>query len=398
MDMAKILQSIPENVRDPEWINNHLEELHAVIENRLKKKIGWREVVQVLLYVMPAIIDRPEAKQWGRLVEQAYEQSPYAEIDGLDGVQTIEEAGFFSITKREKKLQLPTKTTRRKRLIIHPTQTLEIHIILFMAFYYRQAQNITQHQIDSLIYYGRIVNDPYISHKIHLALAFLYTNRYEPEMALPHAEVAYRYWEKRDDFDTGLSAYIRALSLQNLGQLREAMICDNIAADKLAKTDHKSQYGAVALLKASLHLHMDENKEAIHWAKLGIENFKQINSAIYVAHGETMLGIAQARLDQVDNALKSLQRATEAWAQADSPPVSLTSSIALATVQGYAGNHEAAHELLNTVQEKINGIGSGDMQTIFGQAVQTLREMLDSGQVTLDNILPKLTLQRKATP
>ncbi len=261
-----LLYDVPRNVNDRVWLKENIQELYDICRSVLKRGEALEDVIAVMLAVLPKVLDFDEAKRWGKLMEQVYLHTPYAQYNGIDGVNTTDVADIYVFMKRPKIPQLPTKTKRNKRVIVHPTQMLEIYWILFLA--YVKPQDVTRQQIHDILYFARVVGNTYLNNKTNTTLAFIHIQRNEPELAINHAEITLSYWKsERMMLEAGLNAYVYAIALQQLKQQAESLYWMTEAANYLANTTYKSSYFTVELSAAALRLQLADSQADIKQAQ-----------------------------------------------------------------------------------------------------------------------------------
>ncbi|TVR23765.1 MAG: hypothetical protein EA396_02780 [Anaerolineaceae bacterium] len=250
---AKLLLSVPDRVSEPGWLRENIQELYDTCRGYLRQGENLNDVVMAVLYIVPTTLDSEEVKRWGKLLEQVYLRTPYAMYNGLDAINTLDVSDIYVFQKRPKIPQLPTKTKRNKRVIVHPTQMLEMYLIMMLG--YVSPEEIKSQQIADMLYFARMVGDSYLSNKTHTTVGYLYLRRGNPELALSHAEITTRYWKtRRLMLEDGLNAYVIGEAYRQMDDLNNASFWLNQAADYLSRTTYKNVHFTVELIAAALRL------------------------------------------------------------------------------------------------------------------------------------------------
>lgn len=250
---AKLLLSVSDRVSEPGWLRENIQELYDTCRGYLRQGENLHDVVMAVLHIVPTTLDSEEVKRWGKLLEQVYLRTPFAMYNGLDAVNTSDVSDIYVFQKRPKIPQLPTKTKRNKRVIVHPTQMLEMYLIMLLG--YVRPEDIKRQQINDMLYFARMVGDSYLSNKTHTTIGYIYTQRGEPELAMNHAEVTVYYWKtRRLMLEDGLNAYVIGEAYRQMGDLSNASFWLNQAADHLSRTTYKSVHFTVELIAAALRL------------------------------------------------------------------------------------------------------------------------------------------------
>ncbi|MFW5691310.1 MAG: hypothetical protein ACOCXZ_02305 [Chloroflexota bacterium] len=377
------IEDIASHIAEADWLAEYENSLLSWLSMETRTS-GERldYAIRALLHIIPHIMTSEQIKKWGRLLENAFERTRYAEINGLDGDETSDVAGDVIMFKRSKVPQLPTKTKRRKRIIVHPSQMFEMYLILFMAYNYQRAKEITERDIFGLVIMGRAVRDAYCTGKLHQALAYLYNMRREGELALMHAHTAWNYWNRlSSQLECAQTAYALGTGYISLGDMASARRWLKTAASIYAETDHQRQYGKTALSTASIMIHTNQYRQAIQWSEIAAREYDALGSPLQLATALHYAALAHAYTDQVETAHGLAMRAWDILDELDQRTEVLHLNHTLAYIEANMGGvPQAIGRLEDTIAAALEFPESG-WRDQFINACEQLIESFRSGQI-----------------
>lgn len=246
-----VLDQLSDNVYNKEWLESHNQELYDICRSLLRQNNQLGRVIDVLLKIIPHTLHFEDVKRWGKLLEQTYFHVVYAQANGIDGFHNTDDIYVF--LKRAKVPQLPTKTKRNKRIIVHPTEMVEIYWVLFLG--YADFNEVSSRQLLSILNFVNKVGDAYLNQKTHSTLAFVYLKRQEWEKAVIHAEISSVYWRSnRLMLDDGLNSYILSLAFYHQGNHQGALNQIDYASSVLINTSYKLGYFVTELIAIAFNL------------------------------------------------------------------------------------------------------------------------------------------------
>ncbi len=351
---TQLASTIEANAHSATWLEENSQDLYDTLRQYIKDESRFDEVVDAILTLIPNITQREDLRRWGRLLEQVYERTEFALRNGLDGEPINGKTSVFVIQKRPKIPQLPTKTVRRKRLLVHPTQLFEIYLILFMAYSYPQSHEIDRRTILSILRFARHVNDAYCLNKAHQSIAYIYNAQRKFELALNHAHIAYTYYfGQNDNLEAGISAYALGVSYQQLGELTNAQDWYTRSADHYAKTNYRRQYAAISMSTMLLKYSREEWDLVVEWADITIRESHQIGSKSHVAVALHTRGLAYSRLERFEEAFEDLEEAVAIFKSQDDQSNVIDTSYAIALVHAMRGNFKEARNRITTLRKLV---------------------------------------------
>lgn len=378
---ASILEQIPNNYTDPDWLEENAQEVYEVLRDQSRDANQLDDIVYYMLLLVPQMLNREDLKRWGRLLEQVYLRTPMGEANGLDGSTTAEYAQDFVMQKRPKVPQLPTKTQRRKRVILHPKQMFEIYLILLMATYYKRVRDMPEGLIESTLRFARTVNDPYCNNKLHQALAFIYNQLFEGELAVVHAQTAYAYWKEHENtLEAGLSAYALGIAYQITKDLQSAQQWLNTAADLLAQTSFRRQHLFVAESLTRLKLLQNDLEQAYDWANVALEEAHALDLPNHIASIKHYRAIASMYVGNLDDATADLEDAMRLLADQGNSAEYMHCEQSLAFVEYRRGERDAALERLNTLRASLEPMPQSGWKDDLLQRVNRLTEAIRNNE------------------
>jgi tetratricopeptide (TPR) repeat protein len=250
---TSVLDQLSENVYQKDWLESNNQELYDICRALLRQNQLDR-VIDALLKIIPQTLYFEDVKRWGKLLEMVFFHTPYAQSNGVEGLYNTSEIYVF--LKRAKVPQLPTKTKRNKRIIIHPTEMAEIYWILFLE--YADFSEISSKQLLSMLNFTNKVGDSYLSHKTHSTFAFIYLKRQEWDQAIIHAEIASLYWRtNRLMLEDGLNSYLLGMALYHKGSHSAALQHIENASSALLNTSYKMGYFVAELIAIAFKIAVD---------------------------------------------------------------------------------------------------------------------------------------------
>lgn len=388
MANTALLFDIPDKASDPIWLEENAQEVYEILLGYSRHSLNIDAAMDAIIYLMPHLLNREDVKRWSNLLEAIYHRTRFAEFNGFDGVNTRDVSPLFIMQKRDKVAQLPTKTKRRKRVILHPTQGFEIWLIMFLGRYLKQIEMMPEHLIADATHYARTIGDAYCNNKLHQALAFIYKARREADLALKHGFIAYEYWNTLGDpLEKGLSAYAISTSYQLQEQFTAAQTWITRAANDFAQTEYLWQHGYIALATASLKIWMAEFDVALQWASIALEEFERVDSPVHVATSYHYMGIAHTYLKNYGTSAEYLEQALDMYEALDQMGEYWHTQHSLAFLEAKRGDKDDALQRLDRIQEALKGFPQTPWRDHQETTSMTLREKLLNNEELPDSPL-----------
>lgn len=355
-----ILQDIVAKASDPIWLDQHANDIQDIIQHQSRSTPGLEVAVDAIIALMPHVIEREDYKQWAALLQTVYNRSEYAEYNGFDGEHTRDISPVFIMQKRKPMAQLPTRTTRRKRVFVHPTQMFEMYLILLLGRYMNGNDLIPEATIEDVMRLGRAVSDAYCHNKMHQVFAFMYNSRNNPEMAKLHGHIALAYWETvNNPLEVGVTAYALSDAYQIVGEFEAAQTWITIAADNLAQTDYLWQHGFISLGTSTLALRTKHYDTALQWADLALEEFERIGADLQATQAIRYQGIANTYLRNYGTARTLIETALDRFEQLDERQHYLATMHSRALVEYERGDPDVALATLKALIKDLNVMPEG---------------------------------------
>ena len=192
-----LYNAIIQNYRNNDWILSQEQLLFSAIENDLKSQERIDVAIQCLVLIFPRMFEllSKDVKLWGKLIREAFNKTVSPEDDFiLPNANDMTVNGIYVVQLREAPSQLPTKTRRKKRELVHPQAFFEMYLTLLMTKFYEGKINITSDIMMDMMILSRSVNDPYLANKTFQTIAYIYNSRSEFLQARNFAEKAWDYW------------------------------------------------------------------------------------------------------------------------------------------------------------------------------------------------------------
>jgi len=235
----QLFNDIVQNYRNNHWILSQEQVIFGAIENDLKSQDTIDTAIQCLVLVFPRMFEllSKDVKLWGKLVREAFNKTVSPEEDFI----FPNPDGIFVVQLREAPSQLPTKTKRKKRELVHPQAFFEMYLVLLMTKFHEGKINITSDIMMDMILLARSVNDPYLANKTYQTLAYIYNSQSNFAQARNFSEKAWDYWMSiPSPLESLLTAYALSVAYSGLG--------DDILATQWATTckdisDSNNTYG-----------------------------------------------------------------------------------------------------------------------------------------------------------
>lgn len=193
----RLFNQILETYRSNSWLMENEQLLFEAIQDDLRNADEIEMAIQSLVLIFPRMFElqSPEIKSWGKLMREAFNRLVSQEEDFVfanpldNGIN-----GIFVVQMRESPSQLPTKTRRKKREIVHPFAFLEMYIVITMMQFYEAQLQITSEMMHDMVVLARAVNDPYLCNKMYQAVAFIHNHYGNFAQARAFAEKAWDFW------------------------------------------------------------------------------------------------------------------------------------------------------------------------------------------------------------
>lgn len=231
---TRLFDDIIQNYRDNQWIIDNEQAIFEAIEDALKSAETIDVAIQSLVIVFPRVFElfSKDVKLWGKLIRQAFNKviSPEEDFIFPQGDAIRVNGGVYVVQIREAPLQLPTKTKRKKRELVHPQAFYEMYLTLLMMKFYEGKIDITSDMMMDMLTLARLVNDPYLANKTYQTIAYICNERGEYEQACAFAEKAWDYWAVvPSPLEAFLTAYALYVAYHNLGDYEIATYWRNVA-------------------------------------------------------------------------------------------------------------------------------------------------------------------------
>lgn len=249
-----LFEDIIQNYRDNHWILEHEQAIFDAIADDLKSPDTFDAAIQGLVIVFPRMFEllSKDVKLWGKLIREAFNKVvspeddfifPYADENGIHSMYVVQ--------IREAPSQLPTKTKRKKRELVHPQAFFEMYLTLLMMKFYEGKINITSDTMMDMLILARSVNDPYLANKTYQTIAYIHNERSEFEQARMFAEKAWDYWSTvSSPLEAFLTAYALYVAYSGLG---DSQLAEQWEYTARRIRDDENAYGHRDILE---HLHV----------------------------------------------------------------------------------------------------------------------------------------------
>jgi tetratricopeptide (TPR) repeat protein len=370
------LQEVVSHLDDPRWLAENIDSVYDSLSYEAKSDDSLPHVIAVLLELLPRILEYDEFRRWGRLMETVYGRTRFAESNGLDGDATADILPMFVMTKRPKVEQLPTKTTRRKRIILHPTQALEMYLILLVPYVLENPDWFTEERAEELLAFNRIINDVYLMNKTLMVMATIFIARGEHARAAVPAETTYLYWRAQGNHgDAAMSAYTLAVAKResDLIAARHALLQ---AAKGFKKAKYRRQFVGAALELAELEGRAGNYEDAHEWANRAFKEAQARNMDENIAAACHMQGVALIGLRDFDAAEDRLNEALERWQALDNEADYLDTLLTIATLRAHQGQRDDALTQAQDILSQAESLPPGRLRdTVIAHAQHTLDDI-----------------------
>ena len=257
---TQLLDQLSDNIDNKAWLEANNQELYDICRALLRYNDQIERVIQVLLVIIPQTLHFEDVKRWGKLLERAYLYTIFAQSNGIDGLYNTD--NIYVFLKRAKIPQLPTKTKRNKRIIVHPTEMIEIYWILFLG--YADFKKVSTEQLRRILNFANKVGDVYLNNKTHSTLAFIHLQREDWEKAIIHAEITMLYWRgKRLMLEDGLNNYLLGTAFYRQGDYSVASNYMDYASSALSNTTYKLGHFVAELMAVALRVKLQDKQRHI---------------------------------------------------------------------------------------------------------------------------------------
>lgn len=355
MSNIALISEIPHRRQEDAWLEANREEAFDTIRELIDSKDTWLQAAESLLLMLPRLVNHPDFKRWGRLTEYAFKHSPYFLTNGFDGKPTIEFASDFVFQKSEAPKQLPTKTIRRKRILTHHTQVLEIYLIILVGKYFNRTSALDADLIQEIIEFARSINQPDLNAKLYQVLAYIYMYREVGDKTVRLGELSYHYYVPLNNhLEAAQSAYVVALGYQIKKDYQQCIHWANIAADEFARTNYRSQYCSTSLLTSSTYIYIEDYESGIQWAEQGLNEAHLLQSDHYSGYANIYIGLSQTYLKNWAEAEKHLLKAREHFEVNNNIEELAHLELNIAFLEAKRRDFNDAKQRLNAVLETFN--------------------------------------------
>lgn len=373
MDATSLLEEAQIHSSDPAWLNANADELHTLMAEIIRREDDVQRVIEPLLKLLPYMLERDDLKRWGRLLEAAYERTRFAESNGFDGEATRDLSGMFIFQKRPKVPQLPTKTTRRKRIILHPTQMFEIYLILLTARHLDRRNPLDDATVIEAMKLARVVSDPWCNAKLHQVLGYLYSLQHEFQRAIDYSLLSLDYWQRKNErVEQALCAITIGESYRMLARpdSDESVISSGVeilaavewierAATLFGRTSYRWQYAVAALSAASAAMQQGDYDAAVQWADQALIEYADLGSPEHLANAQYTRGLAHAYADNLDAAWGDMTAALDAWGQLGREDRLIEVEYRMSMVEGKRGDEAGAVARLEGLLARLGALEPG---------------------------------------
>ena len=217
-----LLDVAVQTASDPGWLHAHELDLCDTVEYSLKRLDGILPAIDCLLVVFPFILESERLRRWGKHIVFALKQAQgYYKADrGGRPDNEIDDMFIFQLRGSPDSL---TKSVRRRRQRVHPTEMLESYIALLMTQVYQNSYPLTIDYCDMILRFARRVNDPFLTAKSYQTLAVILTRLGEYQQAQDAAIISQEYFRRHHEpIELAQSTYAIAKSSQGLEDLENA--------------------------------------------------------------------------------------------------------------------------------------------------------------------------------
>lgn len=225
--------------RDNHWILTQEQVIFSAIENDLKSQETIDTAIHCLVLVFPRMFEllSKDVKLWGKLIREAFNKTISPEDDFIFPNAN----GIYVVQLREAPSQLPTKTKRKKRELVHPQAFFEMYLILLMTKFYEGKISIEPDIMMDMVILARSVNDPYLANKTYQTLAYIYNLQHDFVQARNFAEKAWDYWAT---IPSPLESFLTAVALSTAyNGLGDAGFANQWATVARQISDNQNAYG-----------------------------------------------------------------------------------------------------------------------------------------------------------
>jgi tetratricopeptide (TPR) repeat protein len=302
-----------EEAQDQDWLEAHDDDLYDTIESSLKRLDGILSGVDCLLIVFPFLMENKDLRRWGKQISFALKQVQgyyKADYEGLPEGQI----GDMYILRPHGSPESLTKSKRRRRQRVHPTEMLEAYLTLLMTQFYQQSVELTPERIQMTLNLARSVNDPYLYSKTYQTMAFIYIQQYDYERALDYANASLDYFHRhKDSLEQALTAYAMASAYRGLGKYEQALNSLDKAGNLFAKHEYPRQHGVIALETACCYEWMEDFPQAIQWAQIALTELEAQEMTYHTGMAYQCLSVCYAYTDQLDAAMANVEKSKAIW-------------------------------------------------------------------------------------
>lgn len=221
------------------WLGEYLPLLYSQISQMITRGESL-PAIEYLLKVFPYLLDNPDLKRWGLLLNDLVQNYYPQAADSLDKEATHYVGDWFVLT-RQKKIVLPTVSGRRqrRRFTLDRREIFESYLVLLMGQMHQRPETITIQTVEGVQRFARTVNNPSLYRKAYTVIALILyrLSRFRP--ALDFSRLSYRYWsrlaaqDRIAGMESGISAFGMALAYNGQRDLQTALRWLGIACDHL---------------------------------------------------------------------------------------------------------------------------------------------------------------------
>ena len=307
---------------------------------------------------MPVVCLRTDVTRWGLLLRKAF-----TNLMEMEDIQPT----MYMVVRREKPRR-PTRTNRRRRERIETREMFELYLALTMAVMNHKAASLEPEQVNDMLAFARVVNEPYLNHKLYQTLAFIYNSRHEYQRAYDYGRLSFDFWETHDledpaiRFDAALTAYAIACSYHGRRDFDTALKWLEFAADNFVKTDYPLQYCIVAAEIGSIYADDQQYDVAEQWLRLAVNECEATDSIIHMTYTRRALGTVLGYKGELNEAYDILNDVVAIFELEGHTSYQVHAEHSLAYVEGLMGRKKTAVDRLKRCAEILSTFPESEMR------------------------------------
>ncbi len=371
---SALIDQLPKQYKDPDWLDNNIETLYKGINRRLDKPDFLHSSIENLLLLMPVVCLRTDVTRWGVLLRKAF-----ANLMEMDDIKPT----MYMVIQREKPRR-PTRTNRRRRERIESREMFELYLALTMTVMNHKATSLEPEQVNDMLLFARIVNEPYLNHKLYQTLAFIYNSRHDYQRAYDYGRLSFDYWETHDledpiiRFDAALTAYAIACSYHGRHDFDSALKWLEFAADHFVKTDYPLQYCVVAGEIGAIYSHSQEYDMAEQWLRLAVNECAATDSLIHLTYVRHLLGMTLGYRGELNQAYDILNDVVAIFELEGQISYQVHAEHSLAYVEGLMDKKKTAIDRLKRCADILDTFPESEMREFRRGKIERLMSAIEN--------------------